>query len=147
VVLIAPDLSAPTDFAVRCDNVNAGWLVAQHLAGLGHRRVAFAGGPQESLDSRQRLQGLQEGMLEHGIALPPERVWFGPSYAREAGVRYAASFLGLPAAERPSAVVLGNDPMAIGFMRTLLQHGIHVPADVWWSVSTALLTASKSGRG
>jgi DNA-binding LacI/PurR family transcriptional regulator len=130
VVLIAPDLSAPSDFSVRCDNVNAGWLVAQHLAELGHRRIAFAGGPKESLDSRQRLQGLQEGLLERGVDLSPQRVWFGPGYSRDSGVRYAEAFLALPASERPSAVVLGNDPMAIGFMRTVLQHGVRVPADV-----------------
>lgn len=130
VVLIAPDLSAPADFTVRCDNVNAGWLVAQHLAKLGHERVAFAGGPKESLDSRQRLQGLEEGLAEHDITLPPESIFFGPGYAREAGVRYAESFLALAPRERPSAVVLGNDPMAIGFMRTVLQQGVHVPAEV-----------------
>jgi DNA-binding LacI/PurR family transcriptional regulator len=131
VVLIAPDLSAPTDFSARCDNVNAGWLVAQHLADLGHRQIAFAGGPKESIDSRQRLQGLEEGLLERGISLGPERAWFGPSYSRDAGATYALdTYLALPADERPTAVVLGNDPMAIGFMRTVLQHGLRVPADV-----------------
>lgn len=130
VVLIAPDLSAPADFMVRCDNVKAGGLVAQHLAGLGHQRIAFAGGPKESLDSRQRHQGLEEGLLEHGISLPPERVWFGSSYSRDAGVRYAEPFLALAPRERPTAVVLGNDPMAIGFMRTVLQHGVRVPEEV-----------------
>lgn len=131
VVLIAPDLSAPTDFSARCDNVNAGWLVAQHLAGLGHRHVAFAGGPKESIDSRQRLQGLEEGLLERGVSLSPERIWFGPSYSRDAGATYAVdAYLTLPPGERPTAVVLGNDPMAIGFMRTVLQHGLHVPSDV-----------------
>jgi DNA-binding LacI/PurR family transcriptional regulator len=130
VVLIGPDLWGPTDFTVRCDNVNAGRLVAQHLAELGHRCVAFAGGPKESVDTRQRLQGLEEGLLERGVELSLDRVWFGPGYARDAGVRYAAAFLALPPPERPTAVVLGNDPMAIGFMRTLLQHGVRVPADV-----------------
>lgn len=130
VVLIAPDLSAPADFTVRCDNVNAGWVVAQHLASLGHERVSFAGGPKESLDSRQRLQGLEEGLAEHGVTLPPERVFFCPAYSREAAVRHAASFLALPVSQRPSAVVLGNDPMAIGFMRTVLKHGVSVPGDV-----------------
>ena len=130
VVLLAPDLSAPADFMVRCDNVNAGWLVAQHLHRLGHRHVAFAGGPKESLDSRQRLQGLEEGLLEHGVALTPERTWFGPAYARESGMQYASIFLALAPQDRPTAVVLGNDPMAIGFMRTVLSAGVRVPADV-----------------
>jgi LacI family transcriptional regulator, galactose operon repressor len=130
VVLIAPDLSAPADFSVRCDNVNAGWLVGQHLAQLGHRRVAFAGGPKESLDSRQRLEGLEDGLSAHGVSLDPDQIWFGPGYARDAGVGFAADFLALPLETRPTAVVLGNDPMALGFMRTVLQHGVRVPADV-----------------
>jgi LacI family transcriptional regulator len=104
--------------------------VGQHLAQLGHRHVGFAGGPKESLDTRQRLQGLEEGLLQHGVTLAADRVWYGPGYAREAGMRYADAFLALPPAERPTAVVLGNDPMAIGFMRTLLQHGVQVPAEV-----------------
>lgn len=130
VVLIAPDLSAPADFTVRCDNLNAGRLVARHLVELGHRQVAFAGGPKESLDSRQRLQGLEEGLAEHGVSLGADRKWYGPGYAREVGVEYAASFLALSPAARPTAVVLGNDPMAIGFMRTVLAAGVRVPRDV-----------------
>jgi DNA-binding LacI/PurR family transcriptional regulator len=130
VVLIAPDLSAPADFTVRCDNLSAGRLVAHHLAQLGHRHVAFAGGPKESLDSRQRLQGLEEGLAEHGVALDASGKWYGPGYAREVGVEYAAAFLALPPEARPTAVVLGNDPMAIGFMRTVLAAGVRVPRDV-----------------
>jgi LacI family transcriptional regulator len=45
-------------------------------------------------------------------------------------VEYARLFLERPAAERPTAVVLGNDPMALGFMRTVLAAGVAVPGDV-----------------
>lgn len=130
VVLIAPDLSTPSTFSVRSDNIQAGLLVARHLAELGHRRVAFAGGPRESLDTRQRLQGLEEGLAEHEIALDENNIWFGPGYSRDAGVEYAAAYLERPARERPTAVVLGNDPMALGFMRTLLSRGVQVPGEV-----------------
>jgi LacI family transcriptional regulator len=130
VVLMTPDLLAPADFTVRCDNVKAGGLVARHVATLGHRHVAFAGGPSDSLDTRQRLQGLEDELREHGISLAPERVWFGPAYACEVGVRYAEKFLRIPPNERATAVVLGNDSMAIGFMRTLLRHGVSVPGAV-----------------
>lgn len=130
VVLIAPDLAGPADFTVRSDNLHAGQLVGKHLAALGHQRIAFAGGPQESFDTRQRLRGLEEGLRPEGVALAPDRIWFGAGYARDVGVRYAQAFLALPLAERPSAVVLGSDPMAIAFMRTLLQHGVRVPGEV-----------------
>lgn len=130
VVLIAPDLSAPSDFTVRCDNVNAGYLVAEHLVQLGHRRVAFAGGPKESLDTRQRLEGLEEGLRAHGVTLDAGHVWFGSGYARSAAIEFAHAFLQKPSAERPTAVVLGNDPMALAFMRTVLQYGVSVPREV-----------------
>jgi DNA-binding LacI/PurR family transcriptional regulator len=130
LVLIAPDVAAPADFTVRCNNFEAGGLVAQHLVALGHRRVAFAGGPKESFDTRQRLEGLREGLSENGIAIEPQALWFGASYSREAGVEYARAFLALAPSERPTAVVLGNDPMALGFMRAVLQQGVSVPADV-----------------
>jgi len=130
VALMTPDVSAPADFTVRSDNVNAGRLVAEHLARLGHREVAFAGGPAESLDTRHRLQGLEAGLRAHGILLAPERVWFAPAYARESGIQYAEAFLRLSPSERATAVVLGNDAMAIGFMRTVIQSGLSVPGSV-----------------
>jgi DNA-binding LacI/PurR family transcriptional regulator len=130
VVLIAPDVTAPSDFSVRCDNVNAGRLVADHLVALGHERIAFAGGPKESLDSRQRLQGLEEGLGEAGKSIDPDLGWFGPGYSADVGAQYAERFLGRAQRERPTAVVLGNDPMALGFMRTVLRAGVQVPRDV-----------------
>jgi LacI family transcriptional regulator len=130
LVLIAPDVAAPADFTVRCNNFEAGVLVAQHLAKLGHRRVAFAGGPKDSFDTRQRLEGLREGLSESGISIDPELIWFGASYAREMGAEYGRLFLQRERGERPSAVVLGNDAMALGFMRAVLAQGVSVPADV-----------------
>jgi LacI family transcriptional regulator len=130
VVLIAPDVMAPDHVALRCDNLNAGRLVAKHLANLGHRRIAFAGGPEESVDTRQRLEGLQEGLLKHDVRIGAEDIWFGATTERETGVEYAHKFLARSPYDRPSAVVLANDPMALGFMRTVLKHGVRVPEEV-----------------
>ncbi|MET0412049.1 MAG: LacI family DNA-binding transcriptional regulator [Polyangiaceae bacterium] len=130
VVLIAPDLSAPSDFTVRCNNVHAGVLVGQHLGALGHRHVAFAGGPRESLDSRQRLEGLQDSLAAQGVTLAPDQIWFGASYSRSAATTFAEDFLAMAPENRATAVVLGNDPMALAFMRTVLKGGVRVPEDV-----------------
>ena len=130
VVLIAPDLSAPSDFTVRCNNVRAGALVGQHLGALGHEHVAFAGGPRESLDSRQRLEGLQDSLAAQGVTLAPDQIWFGASYSRSAATAFAEDFLAIAPENRPTAVVLGNDPMALAFMRTVLKNGVRVPDDV-----------------
>ena len=40
---------------------DAGREIADHLYELGHRRIAFVGGPErESLDSQQRYEGLEK---------------------------------------------------------------------------------------
>jgi LacI family transcriptional regulator len=130
VVLLAPDITAPAGTLVRCNNVEGGRLVASHLARFGHRKIAFAGGPRESIDSRDRLKGLRLELAERHVAFDPQAAWFGPSYNPEAGIEYAERFLGLPGPRRPTAVVLGNDAMALGFMRTVLQRGVRIPREV-----------------
>ncbi len=130
VVLIGPDIKAPASSIVRCNNLDAGRIVAEHLVALGHRKVAFAGGPRESIDTRDRLRGLTQALADQRIELPEKRVWFGPNYGPESGVEYAQSFLELPPRARPSAVIMGNDAMALGFMRTVLQQGVKVPDEV-----------------
>lgn len=129
-VLIGPDIKAPASSVVRCNNLDAGRLVGEHLVGLGHKRIAFAGGPRESIDTRDRHRGLAQALNDARVELPDKRVWFGPNYGPESGVEYAHSFLALPPRARPSAVVLGNDAMALGFMRSVLQHGLKVPDEV-----------------
>jgi DNA-binding LacI/PurR family transcriptional regulator len=129
VVLIAPDASAPSDFLVRCNNSDAGRVVAEHLLDLGHRRIAFGGGPSESLDTRERLRGLTEALNEHDIAGPCD-AWFGAAYSTDSAREFAERYLAMSLAERPTALVLGNDSMAITFMRAVLQRGVRVPEDV-----------------
>jgi LacI family transcriptional regulator len=129
VVLIAPDVSAPVEFVVSCNNADAGRYVAEHLVELGHTKVAFAGGPEDSIDARERLRGLSEVLVARGLSGPVD-AWFGPGYTPESGVAYAARFLAMPSEQRPTAVILGNDQMALGFMRRLLQAGLCIPHDV-----------------
>jgi LacI family transcriptional regulator len=130
VVLLAPDADSPSSYVVRSNNRDAGRLAAAHLVELGHRRIAFAGGPRSSVDSRLRLAGIHDCLSERGMALNPKDVWFGPSYAPPAGLAYAKRFLSLPKTQRPTGVILGNDPMALAFMRTLLAEGVEVPREV-----------------
>jgi DNA-binding LacI/PurR family transcriptional regulator len=129
VVLLAPDTDAPADYCARCNNAEAGWLVAEHLSELGHRSIAFAGGPRESHDTQARLQGLSEGLKERGIDGATDVV-FSDSYYASSGIAFAEKFLATPAHERPTAIVLGSDAMALGFMGAVARHGVSVPDDV-----------------
>ncbi len=127
-VMVAPDEAVAHVHVVRCDNRAAGATVAHHLANLGHKRIAFAGGPEHSVDTRQRLNGLREGLEERGVRLDPKRVSFCASYEADAGCQFASEILKAPLDF--TALVTGNDALALGFMRIAQQHGIRIPERV-----------------
>jgi DNA-binding LacI/PurR family transcriptional regulator len=124
-LLIAPDESAPHVQLVRCDNRSAGAVVARHLVDLGHKVVAFAGGPAHSIDSKHRLLGLREGLSRHGLELRPDLIFSCASWEAEAGGRFARTFFEKP--REATAVVLANDALASGFMRVAHQQGVRMP--------------------
>lgn len=128
LVAIAPDEALAQVAVVRADNIAAGRALGAHLAELGHTRVAFAGGPRVSVESRHRLQGLREELATRGIRMRDEDISFRTNYEAEEGALFAATFLAQ--SERPTAVVLGNDALAIGFIRAAQQRGVEVPGDL-----------------
>ena len=130
VVMVAPDMRAPCAFTVRCRNRDAGRLAAEHLVQLGHRHIAFVGGPEESLDSQGRLAGARTYLEEQGLSLAARDVEFSGTYEPDGGIAFASRYLGRSARTRPTAVILANDAMAIGFMRSVLQAGLRIPDDV-----------------
>ncbi len=130
VSFICPDVTQSAGFTVRCRNEDAGRAIGEHLLSLGHHRIGFAGGPKESIDSVDRLRGLKEAIEAAGGTLNPEDTSFAPNYMPQAGAKAAADYLSRPAGRRPTAMVLGNDSMALAFLRELLSAGLRLPDDV-----------------
>jgi DNA-binding LacI/PurR family transcriptional regulator len=128
MVAVAPDQLDLSVNTVRCDNYDGGKQAGTHLASLGHTRIAFAGGPSYSLDSQHRLQGLRAGLAAEGIELRESDVVFCNSYLPDAGIAFGESFVKEP--KDVTAVVLGSDAIALGFLRTIQQNGWRVPQDV-----------------
>ena len=130
---------------------------ARHLAGLGHRRVAFISGPDTFRSSHERGAGFAEGLAEHGVMLDPAYVRRG-AYTFESGVEAAADLLALPAP--PTAIFAGNDEMAIGVMQAARNLGLDVPRQlsivgfddlpmasrVWPNLTTVRLPIRDMGR-
>jgi LacI family transcriptional regulator len=128
IVAVAPDEKLPHVQVLRCDNVGGGRAIAAHLADLGHTKVAFAGGPAHSIDSKHRLRGLRAGLASRGVSLDPKRVFSCGAWDTAAGERFAERFLARPL--DVTALVLANDALAFGFMRAAQQHGVRMPADL-----------------
>src|SRR5687767_10755174 len=64
------------------------------------------------------------------VKLLPSDVTFAPRYHAEEGKAYAERWLKIARSRAPTAVVLANDTMALGFMRTLHAQSVGIPSEV-----------------
>jgi LacI family transcriptional regulator len=104
-----------------------GAAAAQHLADLGHRRIAHISGPPTFRSSHERRRGFEEGLAERGLALETRHARVG-AYTFESGIACALELLQLD--PRPTAIFAGNDEMAAGVLQAARQRGLSVPQDL-----------------
>ncbi|WP_403023080.1 LacI family DNA-binding transcriptional regulator [Salinibacterium sp. GXW1014] len=125
VPLVAVDSSARPGFhSVSIDQFEGARLATQHLIDLGHREIVHLAGPQHSMDATERERGWRAALSHAGLVAhaPLEGDWT-PRSGYEIGLQLAAS-------RGFTAIVGGNDQMALGAMFALKERGIRVPEDV-----------------
>ena len=107
------------------DNRAAAVRMANHLLELGHREFAMISGVTAGNErAAERLEGVRRALAGRGLMLPAARTVEKPytfSAGRE-GLREV-----LRAAPRPTAVICGNDVLAIGALAECRTQGIDVP--------------------
>ncbi|MDJ0832115.1 MAG: GntR family transcriptional regulator [Gammaproteobacteria bacterium] len=113
--------------SVIIDNFNAVLDSFDHLYQLGHRRIAFMTGLEDSDVGKNRCAGFQSGLNRYGLELDETLVYRG-NYSFKSGLDGAAYFLSL--AQPPTAILCANDSMALGALRRLHHEGIKVPEDM-----------------
>lgn len=118
-----PDLSA---VSVKSDHHAGGRMMAEHLLGLGHSKIAVIGAPGHSLPVLARLQGVIDRLAQDGLA--PVQVLLGPEHDFDACRDLARQVL--TAAMRPTAVIGTTDIAAIGAVHAAIGLGLLVPGDI-----------------
>ena len=103
-------------------------LVIEHLVALGHHQIAHVGGPQSLSTGYQRYRGFVASMKDHGMKPEKPRVSFAYRFSIAEGLRCGAEVLAQPV--RPTAIVAGNDMLALGCFSALEALGLRCPADV-----------------
>ncbi len=100
----------------------------EHLVALGHRHIAHVGAPQNHSTGRARLAGVRAGMRRAGLEVPAAHIQLGRAVTMEEGERVCAALL----SECPevTAIVAGNDLMALGCYDALRAAGLRCPDDV-----------------
>lgn len=126
VTLNEPDVPSPF-LAVRHDDVPAVRQVVAHLAALGHRRVAHVGGPLRYLHVVRRRDAWAAALAEHGLPAGP---FLASDFTAHGAAQATHALLDLPARERPTAVVYGNDTMAVAGTVVAQARGLALPRDL-----------------
>jgi LacI family transcriptional regulator len=99
----------------------------QHLAALGHRKIAFISGPLRQGSAQARKTAFIDSVEEIGARINPEWLIEG-DHTLEGGMRAMTDLLSLK--EQPTAVMCSNDMTAIGALRVLARAGLKVPDDM-----------------
>jgi LacI family transcriptional regulator len=121
VVLVTRDTEDADLPLVAADDAAGVRAVVAHLRGLGHARIGCVTGPPELSTTARRLAALRE-------RLPDAPVVHGDAFTVPAGERAAAELLrGHP---EVTAIVAGNDMIALGCYAALEAAGLRCPQDV-----------------
>ncbi|MDR7520216.1 MAG: LacI family DNA-binding transcriptional regulator [Armatimonadota bacterium] len=111
------------------DSESATYRAARHLLDLHHTRIAYIGGPEASEASLARRRGIGTAMADAGLVLRSEWCVSGPPSA-SGGFLAMSALMTLPPADRPTAVVVYNDIMALGALHAARARRLRVPDDV-----------------
>ena len=100
----------------------------EHLLGLGHRRIAYISGPSHLKSAVRRKTAFVKIMKKYQASLHTTPLIFEGDFKTAGGQRAAAEILRLEL--MPTAILSGNDLMAIGALRELKTAGLRVPQDM-----------------
>ncbi|HEY3971780.1 MAG TPA: LacI family DNA-binding transcriptional regulator [Candidatus Sulfotelmatobacter sp.] len=115
---------------ITLDHIKAAILALNHLAELGHERIAFMKGNPVSSDAKDRWDAIRQVAAEIGLKIDPELTVQidTDDPTPKLGYPFAKQLL---ARKVPfTALFAYNDISAIGAIRALQEHGLRVPQDV-----------------
>jgi LacI family transcriptional regulator len=120
-VLLNRDVPSVRADRVLVDNAGGARAVAEHLIGLGHRRIAMVAGPAATTTSAERERAFTAVV---GVVAVPRAG--GDAYA--AGRSIGIELLG--AKRRATAIFCANDILAFGVLGAARERGLDVPGEL-----------------
>jgi DNA-binding LacI/PurR family transcriptional regulator len=126
VVVIGRRVTTDGVDVVRSADADGVGQAVDHLAGLGHRAIAYVDGGRGPI-AADRRRGYRTAMRRHRLGGHLQVI--GGDHTEAAGTRAAQALLeaGRPL---PTAVVAFNDHCALGLLDAFSRAGVGVPADV-----------------
>lgn len=112
---------------VICDDYQSAYMATDYLLDLGHRKIAFLFGKKNSYSSIQKYEG-------YIAALSKRKIAFNEQLIRNGSLSYQGGYDAvrdlLEEKSEFTAILAGNDMMAIGARSALLEAGFEIPGDI-----------------
>lgn len=119
------DLDVPS---VLPDDTAGVMLAMRHLAELGHTRILHLAGPQTTSSGVLRANAYRAAVREHGLADDPALVAVCDYWSEEEGARALRQVL--DAGVEFTAILAGNDLIALGCYDVIAERGIACPEEL-----------------
>ncbi|GEK88434.1 transcriptional regulator, LacI family [Alkalibacterium putridalgicola] len=123
-------IDRPTDEpgTVYSDNHAGSRLAVNHFVENGHTKIAHIRGNQTTFAGIERAKGFEKAMKEQGLTVRDEYLVDGGFYSQAGGREAMIRLLSLK--DRPTAVYVAGDEMAIAAMKVTKEWGLRVPEDI-----------------
>jgi LacI family transcriptional regulator len=103
-------------------------MAMRHLVDLGHRKIVHLAGPQDLSTGVNRLRAFRQALEDHGLENSPSRLKLCSAWAETAGAKAVTELL--DDGVEFTAVVAGNDLLALGCYDALAERGLSCPGDI-----------------
>lgn len=115
---------------IRINNGEAVLKAMRYLFAKGHQRIAFVGGSRENLAMRQRHVAYEKALREISFTPPSGYSLFKDASHNQVITKVSDLMIRFGADKRPTALLAGNDSMAISAMKSLNRLSLRTPDDV-----------------
>lgn len=126
IVMVNRALNSFEGDRIILDNFQTGYMATKHLIRQGHTEIDFLMAKSSSSAVQLRYQGYKQVLDVHHIRHPEEAICYGEELTPRVGANAAKALL-KDIDHLPSAFVLPNDNMAIGFLDYCFSVGIRIP--------------------
>lgn len=127
VVLIGKNEELAGENLVYTDYIAAASEATRHLIEVGHKKIGVIYGSRPKVENRDKLEGWRKSMEDEGLSVP-EKYLFEEENSIEGGYLAASKLLNLK--DRPGAIFVTSDIMAVGVMEKIKQSGLCIPQDI-----------------
>lgn len=127
VILFGRSKTFPDLPYVEVDTEFAMGLVAEYLIRLGHRNFAMILPPAYLTRSNDMLRGAKQKLAENELFLDESKLVFG-DFSQRSGYQNTQALMVAP--QPPTAILCGNDLMALGAMSAIMEAGLTVGRDI-----------------